>query len=169
LAAPLLKQAELIAVQLLRQNPSNDDWKASLADVQVRLGTIEQDLNTSADSAALSATGLATLKELAAKHPDSVLILDMEVAALLSVKPLTLRDPALAIASAEHEALLTRRKEPRVLLSVAQAYRSAGQTEKAHAAAEEGLALFPSVAAGTPIPRTSKLLDFETGPKRISR
>ena len=169
LAAPLLKQAESIAIQLLKQNPSNDDWKASLADVQVRLGTIEQNLNTSGDSAALSATGLTALKELAAKHPDSVLILDMEVAALLNVKPQTLRDPGWAIVCTEHEALLTRRKQPGVLLSVAQAYRSAGQMEKSRTAAEEGLALLPAVTAGTPIPRTSKLLELETEPKHTSR
>jgi tetratricopeptide (TPR) repeat protein len=168
-AAPLLKQAELIALQLLKQNPSNDDWKASLADVQVRLGTLDQDLNTSHDSAALSATGLAALKELANHHPDSVLIRDMEVAALINVKPLTLRDPTLAIASAEQEALLTRRKQPGVLLSMAQAYRSAGQIEKARAAANEGLALLPPVTAGAPTPRTRKLLELQTETNRVSR
>ena len=118
-----------------------------MADVQVRLGTAEQNLNTSDDSAALSAIGLATLKEMAAKHPDSILILDDELSNLLTVKPLTLREPLLAIACAEHEALLTKRKQPRVLLSVAQAYRSAGQIEKASAAASEGLALLPAVNA----------------------
>jgi eukaryotic-like serine/threonine-protein kinase len=168
-AAPLLKQAEAIALQLLKQNPSNDDWKASLADVQVRLGTIEQNLNTSDDSAALSAVGLATLKELAAKHPDSVLIFDMEVAALLNVMPQTLRDPAWAIACTEHEALLTKRKQPNVLLSVAQAYRSAGQIEKARTAANEGLALLPAVNAGTPMTRTRTLLQLEAEAKRTPR
>jgi eukaryotic-like serine/threonine-protein kinase len=169
LAAPLLKQAESIALQLLKQNPSNDDWKASLADVQVRLGTIEQNLNTSDDSAALSAAGLATLKELTAKHGDSVLIFDMEAAALLNVKPQTLRDPAWAIACTQHEALLTKRKQPSVLLSVAQAYRSAGQIEKARAAASEGLALLPNVNAGAAMTRTRKLLQLEAEAKRTSR
>jgi tetratricopeptide (TPR) repeat protein len=169
LAAPLLKEAESVALQLLKQNPSNDDWRASLADDQVRLGTVEQNLNNSDDSAALSATGLATLNELAAKHPDSVLILDSEVAALLNVKPLTLRSPSLAIACAEREALMTKRKKPGVLLSVAQAYRFAGQPEKARAVANEGLALLPAVTAGTPKPRTRKLLELETETKRASR
>src|ERR1019366_804634 len=79
LAVPLLKEAESLAIQLLKDNPSNDDWKAQLADVQVRLGTAEQNLGASDDSAQLSATGLATLKELAARHSDSVLILDTAV------------------------------------------------------------------------------------------
>jgi tetratricopeptide (TPR) repeat protein/predicted Ser/Thr protein kinase len=169
MAASLLKEAESIEIQLLKENPSNDDWKVQLADVQVRLGTAEQNLNASGDFAALSAIGLATLKELAAKHPDSILILDDELANLLTVKPLTLRDPRLAIACAEHEALLTKRKQPHVLLSVAQAYRSAGQIEQASSAASEGLALLPAENAGTPTTRTRKLLRFEAEAKRASR
>jgi eukaryotic-like serine/threonine-protein kinase len=167
MAAQLLKEAESIEIQLLKENPSNDDWKVQLADVQLRLGTAEQNLNASGDSAALSAMGLATLKELAAKHPDSILILDDELANLLTVKPLTLRDPRLAIACAEHEALLTKRKKPHVLLSVAQAYRSAGQIEQASAAAGEGLALLPAESAGTPTTRTRKLLQLEAETKHL--
>ena len=169
LAIPLLKEAQSIALQLLKDNPSNDDWKVQLADVQVRLGTAEQNLNASGDSPALTAIGLATLKEQAAKHPDSILILDDELANLLTVKPLSLRDPQLAIACAEHEALLTKRKQPRVLLSVAQAYRSAGQIEKASAAASEGLALLPAVNAGAAMTRTRKLLQLEAEEKRTLR
>ena len=162
LALPLLQQAEAIVLLLLQQNPLNDDWKASLADVQVRLGSAEQDLQIPGDSAKLSATGLATLKSLAAKHPDSALILDFEVAALLSVKPTALRDPKLAIASARQQALLTRRKQPGVLLFLAQAYHAAGQIEAARSTAGEGLALLPPVTAGAPISRTRRLLEMET-------
>ena len=96
------------------------------------------------------------------------MILDSEVGALLSVKPLTLRDPHLAIACAEHQALLTRRKEPGVLHSVAQAYRFAGQIEKARAVAAEGLALFAPAVPGAPIPRMRKLLELETEMKASS-
>lgn len=168
LAIPLLKEAQSIAVQLLKQNPSNEDRKASLADVQVRLGTAETELQTSDDAEKLAATGLVTLTGLAAKHPDSVLTLDFAVAALLTVKPATLRDPKLAIVCAEREALLTKRKQPSALLSVAQAYRSAGLNKQARTAAHEGLALFPFVSASAPIPRTRKLLELETEAKRGS-
>jgi tetratricopeptide (TPR) repeat protein len=161
LALPHLKEAESIMLQLLKQNSGNDDWRAMLADAQVRLGTVEQSLGPSANSAELSARGLTTLKELAAKHPDTVLILDSAVGALLIVKPLTLRDPHLAIACAEHEALLIRRKEPGVLHSVAEAYRFAGQTEKARAVAAEGLALIAPAVAGAPVPRMRRLLERE--------
>ena len=166
LAIPLLKEAQTIAVQLLKQNPSNEDRKASLADVQVRLGTAETELQTSGDAEKLAATGLVTLTGLAAKHPDSVWTLDFAVAALLTVKPATLRDPKLAIVCAEREALLTKRKQPSALLSVAQAYRSAGLNKQARTAAHEGLALLPFVSASAPIPRTRKLLELETEAKR---
>lgn len=168
LAIPLLKEAQSIAVQLLKQTPSNEDRKASLADVQVRLGTAETELQTSGDAEKLAATGLVTLTGLAAKHPDSVLMLDFAVAALLTVKPATLRDPKLAIVCAEREALLTKRKQPSALLSVAQAYRSAGLNKQARTAAHEGLALLPFVSASAPIPRTRKLLELETEAKRGS-
>jgi eukaryotic-like serine/threonine-protein kinase len=168
LAIPLLKEAQSIAVQLLKQNPSNEDRKASLADVQVRLGTAETELQTSDDAEKLAATGLVTLTGLAAKHPDSVWMLDFAVAALLTVKPATLRDPKLAIVCAEREALLTKRKQPSALLSVAQAYRSAGLNKQARTAANEGLALLPFVSASAPIPRTRKLLELETEAKRGS-
>jgi len=168
LAIPLLKEAQSIAVQLLKQTPSNEDRKASLADVQVRLGTAETELQTSGDAEKLAATGLVTLTGLAAKHPDSVLMLDFAVAALLTVKPATLRDPKLAIVCAEREALLTKRKQPSALLSVAQAYRSAGLNKQARTAAHEGLALLPFVSASAPIPRTRKLLELEAEAKRGS-
>jgi eukaryotic-like serine/threonine-protein kinase len=168
LALLLLKEGESIALQLLKQNPSDDDWKTALADTQVRLATVEQDLHTSDDSAALAAAGLATLKELAAAHPDSVMILDAAVAGLLTVKPNTLRDPQLAITYAEHQALLTKRKEPRVLLSVAQAYRFAGQIEKARSAAREGLAVLPPSNAKIRPPRMRQQLELEVAASRAT-
>ena len=155
-------------MQLLKQNPSNEDRKASLADVQVRLGTAETELQASDDAEKLAATGLVTLTGLAAKHPDSVWMLDFAVAALITVKPATLRDPKLAIVCAEREALLTKRKQPSALLSVAQAYRSAGLNKQARTAAIEGLALLPLVSASAPIPRIRKLLELETEAKRGS-
>jgi tetratricopeptide (TPR) repeat protein len=68
IAATLLTQAQSIALQLLRVNPSNDDWRAGLADVEVRLGTAEQELGKPEGAAALSSAGVAALKEMAQKH-----------------------------------------------------------------------------------------------------
>ena len=159
-AVPLLKEALSIALQLQQQDPSNQHSRTLLADVQVRLGTAEQNLQISDDSEHLAATGLATLKDLGLKQPNSQL-LDYEVAALLTVKPIALRDPKLAISCAEKEALLTKRKQPGILLSVAQAYHAAGQVERARAVALEGLALLPPTGPGAPVSRTRKLLESE--------
>jgi len=140
-----------------------------LADVQVRLGTAEQNTNIAGDSAALSAAGISTLKALAAKHPDSVLILDSEVAALQNVKPLMLRDASMALACAQREALLTKRRMPSVLLSLVQAYRSAGLPDQARETAIEGLALLPPASVGTPTSRARKLLELERGKRGPSK
>lgn len=157
----LLKQAESILVQLLKVNPANDQWKAGLADVQVRLGTAEQDLGNAEDSAALSAEGVATLKEMALKHPDTALTLDAEIDALLTARPVALRDAKLAVSGAEREATLTRRREPGVLLSLAQAYRAAGEIDAARSAAREGMALLPPAQPATPPSRTRMLLELQ--------
>ena len=162
LAESQLLQAEPILIQLLKVNPSNVEWRAALADLQVRLGTTQQELGKVDGAVAMSAAGVATLKEMAQKHPDMVLTLDMEIDALLAARPTSLRDPKLAIASAEREADLTRRHQPGVLLSLAQAYRAAGQVEQARATAREALALLPaSPHAGAPLSRSRKLLEIE--------
>ena len=102
------------------------------------------------------------LKEMAQKHPDTLLTLDMEIGALLNARPIALRDPNLAVETAEHEAQLTRHHQPSVLLSLAQAHRAAGRIEAGRATAREGLALLPAAPrAKTPCSRTRKLLELE--------
>jgi len=98
-----------------------------------------------------------------------VRLLDTAFPDVLSLKPLKLRSRFLTVASAGREALLMRRKISGVLLSLAQAYCSAGQLEKARAVAYEGLALLPPIYSGIPIPRARKLLELEAEMKRISR
>jgi len=124
----------------------------------VRLGTAQQELGNVDGAAALTSAAVATLKTMAEKHPDTVFTLDMEISALLNARPLALRDPKLAVERAEHEALLTRRHQPRVLLSLAQAYRAAGRIQDARASARKGLALFP---IGAPRSFTARLLEMQ--------
>jgi hypothetical protein len=108
------------------------------------------------------ASGLATLKELGAKHADTALILGDEVSALLRAKPASLRDPLLAIAVAEREVLVTKRREPDALLGFAQAYRAAGKIEQARAAAREGLALLPQAPGNqASLTRLGRLLELQ--------
>jgi len=155
-----------VSEQMLRQNPANEDWKVSLAQAQVRIGSLRQVLHLPGESEALSRKGLADLKDLVEKDPDSETVLEAALHAILNVEPASLRDPRLAVQWAERGVALSHRKSPKWLLSLAQAYRAAGQIEEARAAAREGLALLPALSSGATKPRIRRLLEIEsrTGP-----
>jgi eukaryotic-like serine/threonine-protein kinase len=148
--------------QMLRQNPANEDFKAGHADAQVRIGSLRQVLHLPGESEALSRRGLAVLKDLVEKDPDSEAILGSALNAILTVEPATLRDPHLAVEWAKRGVALSHRKTPRWLLSLAQAHRAAGQIEEGRAAAREGLALLPSLQPGATKPRIRRLLEIES-------
>ena len=151
-----------ISEQMLKQNPANEDWKVSLAQAQVSIGSLRQVLRLQGESETLSTKGLAALKDLVAKDPDSDTVLDAALHAILKVEPASLRDPRLAVEWAERGVALSHRKAPKWLLSLAQAYRAAGQTDKARAAAREGLALLPVPLPGAAKPRIRRLLEIES-------
>ncbi|KAA6456649.1 hypothetical protein DYQ86_24600 [Acidobacteria bacterium AB60] len=153
-----LKPAESILQQLVKLDPSNDDWRTALASIEQRLGTAEQGLGNAPGAAALTSAALATLNTMAERHPDTAFTLDLEISALLNARPITLRDPRLAVERAEHEALLTHRHHPGLLLSLAQAYRAARRVDDARATAREGLALLPPNA---PRSFTARLLEIQ--------
>ncbi|HMD47609.1 MAG TPA: hypothetical protein VKG79_00865, partial [Bryobacteraceae bacterium] len=161
-AQRLLEQFVAAIERTLKQEPTNEDLKVELANAQVRLGTIRQILHQPGDSVALSRAGLAILKVSAAKEQASTMILDRAVTAFLAVEPASLRDPGLAVACSERGVALSHRKTPAWLLSLAQAYRAAGQIERGRAAANEGLALLPTLHPGETKPRIRKLLELET-------
>jgi len=159
--------------QLLKQDPANEAWKATLAGAQVRIGSLRHVLHLPGESKALSKRALAVLKNLADKHPDSAVVLDAALQANLNAEPASLRDPQPAVAWAERGVTSTHRKIPTWLLSLAQAYRQAGQLEKARATAKEGLALLPSPKSGAIKPRLYTQLEIESRagenrPTRIS-
>jgi hypothetical protein len=105
--------------------------------------------------------GIAGLKELTAKEQASALVLDMAASDLLMVEPASLRDPKFAAACAERAVTLNHRKTPSMLLTLAQAYRASGQTEKSHATAQEALALLPAPQPDSVKPRIRKLLELQ--------
>jgi eukaryotic-like serine/threonine-protein kinase len=156
------EQAMPILEQMMLLDPANRDWKASLADVQVRIGTIRQTVHAPGESESLSRRGLAVLKELVEKDPTSLSILDVALRAILAVEPVSLRDQRLAVAWAERGVALSHRKTPAWLLSLARAYRASGEIEKGRAAAKEGLALLPDLQPGAIKPRIRKLLEIES-------
>jgi len=70
----------------------------------------------------------------------------------------SLRDPQFAVLCAEREANLSHRKDPFILLSLAQAYHAADQTANAEAVNKEGLSMLPlrSLEPQNPPPQTAR-------------
>ena len=158
-AANRYEQEVGIFERMLKQDPSNETWKSGLAGAQVQVGDIRQFLGSNAEAEALSRKGVNSLRELA-KSPDaSPLTLDRTVTALLDVKPVSLRNPALAVELAERGVALSHRKRLPMLLLLAQAYHAHGEFAKAQAVAREGLAMIASGKEGST--RLQKLFEVE--------
>lgn len=161
-AEQIYEQAAAILAKIVQQEPLNLDWKVESAYLQVRIASLQQILHSSANAEAQSKAGLSVLKVLAEKDKPSSMVLDRAVTAILNVEPNSLRDPKLAVTWSERGVALTHRKVATWMLSLAQAYRASGQTEKARATAKEGLALLPNQQPGDPKSWIRKLLEAET-------
>jgi tetratricopeptide (TPR) repeat protein len=147
--------------QAMKQEPTDKDWLLSKADAQARLGTIQTQLGSSTNSVALVKQGINGMKELAGKQQASALTLDMTASDLLMVEPKSLRDAQFAVTCAERAVTLSHHQIPSMLLTLAQAYRAAGQMDKSRAAANEGLALLPAARPESVKPRVRKLLEMQ--------
>ena len=147
--------------RLLKQDPTNDVWKADRGRMQVRIGVIRAALQTPGASDELTRQGLAALKEVAEKPQAAPMVLDQAANAFLTAAPALLRNPPWALAWAEREVAITHRTMPSGMLTLAQAYRGTGQIEKARAAANEGLALLPPLPPGSVKSNLRKELEAE--------
>ncbi len=147
--------------RMLQLNPTQNEWKPILGDVQVRLGSVQFILHNRRDAADLVKNGLSTLKETIEKDQNSPEILDTTAKDLLVAEPAPLRNPRLAVSYAERAVALTHRRMPSRLLTLAQAYRASGQIEESRAVAKEGLALLPAPQPGSIKPRLRKLLEIQ--------
>jgi tetratricopeptide (TPR) repeat protein len=165
-AANALTQTIDLTQKMLKQDPFNENWRSVLADAQVRLAVVRSRLCTAVDSAALARAGIDTFKDLASKDQASPMILDQAARALTVVVPVSLRDPVLAEACAERAVTLSHRRMPSMLLTLAQAYRAAGQIEKSRAAGKEGLALLPAPQRANAQSNLRKLLEAQAQLKR---
>jgi tetratricopeptide (TPR) repeat protein len=152
--------------RMLRLNPSQTEWRPILVDVEVRLGSDQIILHHGQNPEELVRKGLATLRELVKKDRDSPGTLDTAANDLLIAEPASLRDPQLAVSCSERAVSLSRRKLPSKLLTLAKAYRAAGQTERSQATASEGLALLPASQPGSVKSRIRKLLEIQSGNSR---
>ena len=162
----ILEEKTLVQVascleRLLKQDPANDVWKATLGSMQVRIGASRAILHTPGASAEFSRNALATLKEVAEKAQASPMVLDQAANAFLIVEPASLRNPQFAVSCAEREVAMSHAKTPSKLLTLAQAYRASGQIEKSRTTAREGLALLPTVSPGSVKPNIRKQLENE--------
>jgi tetratricopeptide (TPR) repeat protein len=156
-----LTQAAADLEQLLRQDSDNDVWRGFHSLVAVRIGAIEWNLKQREESDELVKKELGTLKVLAQKKDVSPLLLDQAANVFLIAIPSQLRDPQLAVSCAEREVEMSHRTRPLQLLTLAQAYRAAGQLERSRAVAQEGLELLPLLASGNTKPNIRKSLEFE--------
>jgi len=89
------------------------------------------------------------------------MVLDQAANAFLTVEPASLRNPQFAISCADREVTMSQGKIPSRFLTLAQAYRASGRTEKSRAAAKQGLALLPALQAGSVKPNIRKQLENE--------
>jgi predicted Ser/Thr protein kinase len=147
--------------KLMKQGSSLDQWQSFLADAQVNLGSIQFILHRGGDSTQLVKKGLANWRELVSKNQNSSTLLDSAAQDFLFAEPSSLKDPRFAVFCAERAVTLSHRKLPPRLLTLAQAYRAAGQMEKSRATAKEGLALLPAAQPGSVKPRIRRLLEIQ--------
>jgi tetratricopeptide (TPR) repeat protein len=161
LAEKTLAQSAADLERLLRQDPANETWQALLGNTRVRIGSVRSALHAPGTSDELSRQGLAALWQVAEKDQASPLVLDQAANAFLTVEPTALRDPGFALACAQREVAMSHGKTPFRLLTLAQAYRAAGQIDNARATAKEGLALLPTPPPGSAKANIRKLLENE--------
>jgi tetratricopeptide (TPR) repeat protein len=145
--------------RLVKQSPANDVWTAFLAGIQVRIGVVKAGLHTRGASEEPLRKALAVLKQVALKAQASPLVLDQAANAFLNVEPASLRNPQFAMSCADREVAMSHGNIPSRFLTLAQAYRASGQTEKSRAAAKQGLALLPALRPGSVKPNIRKQLE----------
>ena len=133
------------------------------ADAQVRLGSIQSILHHGGNSLEAVKKGLDVFRDLALKDGNSPEILELAAQGFMFAEPVSLKNPQLAVECSERAVSLSHRKSPSKLLTLAQAYRAAGQLEKSRSAAKEGLALLPAPAPESLKPRIRKLLAIQSG------
>ncbi|MEO6922330.1 MAG: hypothetical protein ABI142_00760, partial [Bryocella sp.] len=159
-AASLQKSAAIIA-QILKLAPSQEEWKPTLANVQLRLNAAHVSLGLpSLSDAEISAAVSETVKAAASPH-SSASDVDTAVNALLSIKDPALENPPIAVQMAERGVSLTHQQEASYMLLLARAQRNNQQARLAAATASRGLKLLPTVVAGQNHSRLRRLLEAQ--------
>lgn len=145
-ALNVLSEARALSERLLQIRPDNDYWRSSLGLILIRMSTQQRALHQTKGTLELAIKGVAILKAIGKQQNAAGFDLDQVATGLANVVPVELRDTRLAVECAQRMVELSHHRRPGYLLSLACAYRSAGQPAKARATAAEGLALLPSNA-----------------------
>ena len=160
-AVEALNQVAEVTARMVRQDPTNPQWRDLQANGQVRIALDRAAAGLPPGDDTLINSGVAALKELAGKSDSSALTIDQAVKAMLRLNGTRFADPAFTLSLAERGTALTHRKIPVWLLELAEGYRADNQSDKARAAAKEGLLLLPPQRPGDPKSRIRKLLEIE--------
>lgn len=167
-AIALLRRSVAIRERLTHVDPGNKNWKAELGADQAALGTLEQATSSTTEGAHIAAEGITALRQVASSPDASLHQLNLAATQMLTVLPVTLRDPPFTLQLAERLVALTNRRRTNFLLMLAQAYRANHQNEKAVLAAHEGLALLQLLPSRTTATHDARLLEYELHPHRNS-
>ncbi|WP_109487088.1 serine/threonine-protein kinase [Occallatibacter savannae] len=157
-ALKVLLDQRSVLEQILRVEPHNGNWESKLGMVLIDIGRQQRALHLENGSLDVEQRGLTILKEVA-QRPDAQAYQLFDAAnGLITVEPPSLREPALAVKYAERIVERSSYHNPEFLLTLANAYRANGETEKARAAAKRGLELLPPETSTTVMSRVRKLL-----------
>ncbi len=158
-----LSEQRSLLEEVLLVEPHNGNWESKLGTVLIDMGRQERTLQGSKGSPELAQKGVAILKELARRPDVQAYQLFDAVNGLITVEPPQLREPALAVKYAERIVDLSSHRNPEFMMTLAEAYRAAGQPSKAKAIATEGLALLPPETSATVPSRVRKLMHLQMG------
>jgi eukaryotic-like serine/threonine-protein kinase len=157
-ALKVLSEQRSLLEEILAIEPHNGNWESKLGSVLVDIGRQQHALQERRESLESSQKGLGILKEVASRPDVQLYQLFDAINGLITVEPAELREPDLAVKYAERIVEASSRHNPEFLLTLAEAYRAAGQSAKARTAAEEGLSLLPPETSLTVMSRVRKQL-----------
>jgi len=149
-ALKTLSETRSLAERLLQIKPDNDYWRSTLGLALARISVQQSALHQTQKALESAAKGVAILKAVGKQQNAPGFDLDAAATGLIIVMPTRFREPTLAVEFAERMVEKSHHQKPGFLLTLAQAYRAAGQPVKARAAAKEGLALLPTATTTVP-------------------
>ena len=145
-ALKILSDTRILLEHVLQIEPDNLHWRSTLGFVLIRMSLQQQALHQTQGTVELAAKGVAILKAVGKLPNAQGFDLDQVATGLAVVVPVQFRDPGLAVECAQRMVEVSHHRKPAYLLTLASAYRAAGQPDKARATAAEGLALLPATA-----------------------